>query len=107
MLLLCYSGDELDEVSIGIAQERVAVVFTDVVRWLDDGSAGGFEMLVGIVDVVYPYDERHGMVAGRRVDSMDPLGCFNCAKPEAESTECKLDMLRGPAGWGSECFFES
>ena len=53
---LAHSGHDLDEVSIGVAQKSVAVVLADVVGRLDDGSAGGCELIVGFVDVVDPYD---------------------------------------------------
>jgi len=53
---LGYSGHDLDEVSIGVAEKGVAVVLADVVGRLDDGSAGGCELIVGFVDVVDPYD---------------------------------------------------
>ncbi len=37
---LGHPGHDLDKVSIGVAQECVAVVLTGVVGWLDDGGAG-------------------------------------------------------------------
>ena len=82
-------------------------MLADVVGRLDDGSAGGCELLVGFVDVVDPYDYGHRGGSGRRVDSMHSLGCFHCAKPEPEPAESKLDMLGGPFSRGPEGLLES
>ena len=82
-------------------------MLSDVVRRLDDRGASGSELLVGLVDILGPYDQGHGRAAGRRVDSMHSLGCFHCAKPEPEPMESKLDMLGGPFSRGPEGLLES
>jgi hypothetical protein len=104
---LGYSGHDLDEVSIGVAEKGVAVVLADVVGRLDDGSAGGSELFVGFVDILGPYDQAHGRAAGRRVDSMHSLSCFDCAKPKPEPTQSKFDMRWGPFSRGPEGLLES
>jgi hypothetical protein len=104
---LGHPGHDLDEVSIRVAQKSVAIVLADVARRLDDGSAGGCEVLVGFVDVLGPYDQGHGGGAGRRVDSMHSLRRLHCAKPKPEPTESKLDMLRSPFSRGPEGLLES
>jgi hypothetical protein len=78
----CPLGDlrhNLDQVSIRVPQQCVAVVIAGVVWRLNDAYTSGFQLRERGVHFIRPYDQDHGGAAGRRIDSVHPLCCLQCS----------------------------
>lgn len=78
-------GDDLYEIPVGIAHQGAAVVVGGVVWRLDRGNPGGVELLVGLVDVVSPQQQRHSRAAGRGLNPVNLPGRLDGAESEGPS----------------------
>ena len=87
-------GDDLQEVAVGVSQQRVAVAVADVVRLDEAGCARGSQPLVCRIDVVAPDDDHHRRRPGCGVDAVHGLGCLDVAQTERETVQDELDVGR-------------
>src|SRR5262249_28823260 len=81
---------ELDEVSVRVAKEGVAVVVSGVVRFLDGRDACPRELGVDAVGVVGPEHDRRGRSARRGVDAVHAFGRLDSAQAEGEASGAVL-----------------